>query len=71
MQLHETNAAPPDRRSGEDQRLERAIDAALDCSQACSDCADACIADGLPASLRQCVRLALDCADLCEVTVSL
>lgn len=39
-----------------------------DCAQACSACADACLAEQEVAALTRCIRLNLDCADVCEVT---
>ena len=44
------------------------IEACLDCEQACVVCADACIAEDRTALLIRCIRLDLDCADLCGVT---
>ncbi len=45
-----------------------AIDAASDCAVVCSACASACLSEPDVASLAQCVRDDLDCADLCGVT---
>ncbi len=52
-------------------RLAAAIDACLDCTQSCTACADACLAEGdeLLGSLRQCIRLNLDCSDVCVATL--
>ena len=47
------------------------IQACLDCSQTCNACADACLAEEMVADLRRCIRLNLDCADLCEVSARL
>lgn len=44
------------------------IDACLACAQACTACADACLAEDDPADLRRCIRLTLECADICFVT---
>ena len=41
------------------------------CAQTCTVCADACIAEEMVAQLRQCIRLTLDCADLCLAAGSL
>lgn len=46
-----------------------AIDAAVTCSQACTACADACLSEDMVADLRACIRLNLDCADICSATV--
>ena len=45
-----------------------AIDATLDCAQACSTCASACLAERSVADLRPCIRTDLACADICEAT---
>jgi hypothetical protein len=52
-------------------QLSAAIDACSDCTQSCTACADACLAEGddMLGSLRQCIRLNLDCADVCEATL--
>jgi hypothetical protein len=36
--------------------------------QACTACADACLAEQSVTDLRRCIRLNLDCADVCEAT---
>ena len=48
--------------------LAAAIDACLDCTQSCTACADACLAEGDVAGLRDCIGLNLDCADVCDAT---
>lgn len=39
--------------------------ACMECTQVCTLCADACLSESDVEHLRQCVRLDLDCADLC------
>lgn len=46
----------------------RAVDAAFECAQVCTSCADACLAEDMVAELRHCVRIDLDCADICNTT---
>ena len=41
------------------------IEHCFDCAQTCITCADACLAEEEGADLRQCIRLNLDCADIC------
>jgi len=41
----------------------------LNCTQVCVACADACLADPDRAALANCASMALDCADLCGVTM--
>jgi hypothetical protein len=48
--------------------LAAAIDACLDCAQACTACADADISEDDVADLRTCIGLCLDCADVCGAT---
>lgn len=67
--LPDDQAAP---RSGADRDdplalapLDRAIEAALACAQAAGAGADACVAEADKA-LVQCIRLNLDCADVCQ-----
>ena len=39
-----------------------------DCATSCTICADACLAEEKLEMLRRCIRLNLDCADLCSAT---
>lgn len=40
----------------------------LECAQSCTACADACLSEEHVADLRRCIRLNLDCADMCDTT---
>ena len=42
------------------------VEACFDCVQVCSVCADACLLED--EDMRKCVRLNLDCADVCDTT---
>lgn len=44
------------------------IDSCLECIQAC---ADACLGEGNVEMLARCIRLDLDCADVCEATAKI
>ena len=44
----------------------RCIDECFACAQVCTSCADACLSESMVEHLRQCIRLNLDCADLCQ-----
>lgn len=44
------------------------IDTIVECSQACTACADACLSEDGVAGLRKCIRTNLDCADVCGAT---
>ncbi len=46
----------------------KAVDAAFECAQVCTACADACLSEDMVAELRYCVRTDLDCADICNTT---
>jgi hypothetical protein len=46
--------------------LVRCIDACFDCSASCTGCADACLGEPDVVELVRCVRLNLDCADVCD-----
>ena len=50
------------------ERLAQTIEAVTDCGQACTACADSCLSEEMVAELGKCIRLDLDCADVCEAT---
>jgi hypothetical protein len=50
-------------------RLATTIDALSDCAQACTACADDCLSEQQVAELVKCIRLNLDCADVCSATL--
>ena len=50
--------------------LAEAIDAALECFQSCTACADACLSEQDVAAMTRCIRDNLDCADICATTVN-
>jgi hypothetical protein len=45
-----------------------AIEACNECAQTCTVCADACLGEANVAEMVNCIRLNLDCADVCRVT---
>jgi len=49
--------------------LAATTDAANDCAQACTSCADDDLSEPDVADLVKCIRLCLDCADVCAATV--
>lgn len=51
--------------------LTNTIDTLITCAQTCTICADACLGEQNPAELRHCIRLNLDCADICHTTANL
>jgi hypothetical protein len=46
--------------------LLRCIDECFDCSATCTACADACLGEPDVSELIRCIRLNLDCADVCD-----
>lgn len=50
--------------------LARAIDSLVVCSQTCTACADACLAEDSVADLRDCISSDLVCAEICATTAS-
>lgn len=44
------------------------VEACYECAAICAACADACLAEETVAELVTCIRLNLDCADVCELT---
>lgn len=48
--------------------IARTVAALIECSQACTACADACLSEEQVDPLRTCIRSNLDCADICETT---
>jgi hypothetical protein len=48
--------------------LVRCIEACAECAQACTQCSDDCLSEQNVQDLVKCVRLDLDCADLCAAT---
>lgn len=49
--------------------LTAAVNALMECAQACASCADACLAEPGVESLRSCIRANLDCADISQAAV--
>ncbi|PDP86682.1 four-helix bundle copper-binding protein [Glycomyces fuscus] len=59
----------PDRRGdGIEEKLRSCIEVCGACAQACVLCADACLGERAVGELVACVRLDMDCADVCEST---
>jgi hypothetical protein len=65
MQVREMLSTHPDVKGDANDALLRCIEECYACAQACTACADACLAEERVADLRQCIRLNLDCGDIC------
>ena len=50
------------------ETLARCVEECFGCAASCTSCADACLSEDMVAELRKCIRLNLDCADICETT---
>lgn len=48
-----------------------AINTLAGCAQSCTICADACLGEQMVEQLVRCIRLNLDCADVCAATAAL
>ncbi|MBK5962050.1 four-helix bundle copper-binding protein [Rhodoplanes elegans] len=69
--IREMIRSHPDVRGTANDALVRCIEACWACAQACTACADACLGEDMVDQLRQCIRLDLDCADVCLATGAL
>lgn len=47
------------------------VKAAAECSVVCTTCADACLEEPNVQELRKCIRMNLDCAEICALTATL
>ena len=47
------------------QQLADGVATLLECAQACTACADACLSEKNVVELAKCIRTSLDCADVC------
>ena len=70
MALADILADHPDRTTFDFAELHRAAQAAMDCSLACSACADSDLSRDA-AAMATCIRTCTDCADLCAVTAKM
>jgi hypothetical protein len=70
MHAQQMISTHPHVRGSANDGLIRCIEACYDCAQACTSCADACLGEEMVAQLTQCIRLNLDCADICVATGS-
>lgn len=68
MHAREMITTHPDVRGSTNETMVRCIEECYGCAQSCIACADACLAEKIVETLRQCIRLDLDCADICATT---
>lgn len=68
MQVRQMISSHPDVRGSTADALLRCIEECYSCAQTCTSCADACLGEDMVQQLKQCIRLNLDCADICAAT---
>jgi hypothetical protein len=71
MHARDIISTHPDVRGNASEALVRCIEECYACAQACIACADACVAEEMVQQLRQCIRLNVDCTDVCLATGAL
>lgn len=71
MSIAKMIAAHPDVAGNLNEPLATAVRHAMFCSVICTSCADACVAEAEAEKMRQCIRLNLDCADVCGMVARL
>lgn len=67
-QLQSMLASHPAPASSDGDVAQECVEACYECAAICASCADACLAEEEVAQLVACIRLNLDCADVCELT---
>lgn len=70
MLAHEMISTHPHVQGSTNDVLIRCIEECYSCAQTCTSCADACLGEKMVEQLTQCIRLNLDCADVCAATGS-
>jgi hypothetical protein len=68
MQLQQMISTHPDVKGNTNDNLIRCLEECYSCASVCAVCADACLAEDMASKLVQCIRLNLDCADVCLAT---
>lgn len=68
MQVREMIATHPHVQGNIADAVLKCIEECYACAQTCTACADACLGEETASDLRQCIRLNLDCADICIAT---
>lgn len=68
MHVQQMISTHPHVRGNTNDALIRCIEECFDCAQTCTSCADACLGEDMVKELTPCIRLNLDCADVCAAT---
>jgi hypothetical protein len=69
--LHRMLETHPEPAGPNGDAARRCIEACAECAQTCTVCADACLGEENVNEMVACVRLNLDCAEVCHVTGTL
>jgi hypothetical protein len=70
LQAREMIRTHPHVQGSTNDTLIKCIEECYACAQTCTACADACLGEEQVAELTQCIRLNLDCADVCAAAGS-
>jgi hypothetical protein len=65
---HDMLLTHPRRLEADPSLISACIEACFECAQTCMACADACLGEAELEPLLRCIRLNLDCDDVCDVT---
>jgi len=71
MHAHEMISSHPNVNGDPNDALIACVEECYACAQACTSCADSCVGEDTSPNLTQCIRLNLDCADVCAATGAL
>jgi hypothetical protein len=71
MHTRQMISSHPRVRGQTNETVIRCIEACYDCAQTSTACADACLGETTTKPLLHCIRLSLDCAEICAVTGSI
>jgi hypothetical protein len=71
MHAQEMISTHPHVKGNTNDALIACVESCFDCAQACVACADACLGESTVQQLTQCIRLNLDCADICGAAGSI
>lgn len=68
QKIEKTMSQPSIHPQSHSKSVTACLDACVACEIACVTCVDACLSDAQVTQLTKCIRLDLDCADVCSAT---
>jgi hypothetical protein len=68
MSVQEMIKTHPTASAVDQDALAHCIEECFNCAATCTSCADACLGEEMVQELVRCIRVNLDCADVCEAT---